>query len=375
MPKSTDTNDHRVEQFWKGYLELVAQFRIHKKSAPWYQRHAQSFIEANRKTRLKQQSPDSLNRWFEQLGRENGMADWQYRQKVDALRLLFCHYLKLPWAASFDWERWIVGAQSLPADHPSIARSYEGPSHGADKTNNHLAKQFSDLSINTERSYLGWINRFLLFHKNLTPSTGSEAEVAPFLEHLALKRKVAAATQSQVLNALDFSYKQINVRASKGKKDRVVPMPGALIDDLRKQVSWIMKQHHKDSDAGCGTVYMPNALSRKYPNAVSELRWQFLFPASRLAIDPRSGIMRRHHIHQSAVQKAIKKAATESGLTKRITSHTMSHSFATHVLESGADIRTVQELLGHADVSTTMIYTHVIQRGGNGSLSPLDALK
>ena len=119
---------------------------------------------------------------------------------------------------------------------------------------------------------------------------------------------------------------------------------------------------------------MPTALARKYPNAEKELRWQYLFPSSRLAQDPRSGVIRRHHIHQSAIQRPIKRAATQAGILKRVTSHTMRHSFATHLLESGVDIRTVQALLGHADISTTMIYTHVVGRGGQGVRSPLDIL-
>ena len=154
---------------------------------------------------------------------------------------------------------------------------------------------------------------------------------------------------------LDFSYRQIVVRESKGKKDRVVPIPDVLLAQLHKQVNWVEQIHCKDLDAGFGMVFLPDALARKYPNAERELRWQYLFPASRLAQNPRTGIMHRHHIHQSAIQKAIKQAATKAKIIKRVTNHTMRHSFATALLESGSDIRTVQELLGHADVATTMI--------------------
>ena len=173
---------------------------------------------------------------------------------------------------------------------------------------------------------------------------------------------------------LDFDYKQVTIRFSKGKKDRVVPMPDTLIEQLHAQVRWRQRLHEKDHDARITGVFIPPALARKYPNAENELRWQYLFPSSRVSQDPRSGKIRRHHLHQTVIQKSIRIAANNAGITKRVTSHTLRHSFATHLLASGADIRTVQDLLGHADVSTTMIYTHVLGRGSQGARSPLDTL-
>jgi integron integrase len=174
---------------------------------------------------------------------------------------------------------------------------------------------------------------------------------------------------------VDFNYSTITVHAGKGGKDRQVPLPAVLSDALREQIQWVRKIHDFDLSAGFGTVFLPGALARKYPSAEKELRWQYLFPSTKLAQDPRSGVMRRHHIHDSAIQKAVRKAASKSGLTKRITSHTLCHSFASHLLQSGADSRTVQELLGHADVATTMIYTHTAGLGGQSTRSPLDTIE
>ena len=173
---------------------------------------------------------------------------------------------------------------------------------------------------------------------------------------------------------IDFDYHQILVREAKGKKDRVVPIPKKLISTLKQQIDYVMNLHKGDLEQGLGSVYLPSALSRKYPNADKELRWQYVFPSEAISKDPRSGIYRRHHVHQSTLQRYIKKAADEMGITKKVNCHCLRHSFATHLLESGYDIRTVQELLGHADVSTTMIYTHVLNKPGISVISPLDTL-
>ena len=173
---------------------------------------------------------------------------------------------------------------------------------------------------------------------------------------------------------LDFEYKTITVRDGKGEKDRITPMPDSLIQPLQRQLARVRLLHEEDLAAGFGSVYLPNALDRKYPNAAAELIWQYVFPAPKCSMDPRSqGVMRRHHLEPSGLQRSVKEAARKAGIHKRVTCHTFRHSFATHLLQNGYDIRTVQELLGHKDVRTTMIYTHVLQRGGLAVKSPLDA--
>jgi integron integrase len=172
---------------------------------------------------------------------------------------------------------------------------------------------------------------------------------------------------------IDFDYGQIIVRAGKGNKDRVVPLPASLIDSLSTQVANVVRLHKNDLAAGYGEVVLPGALAKKYKNAAKEPRWQYLFPSVKLSTDPRSKKVMRHHLHENNIQKSVKKSADLIGLTKKVSCHALRHSFATHLLESGYDIRTVQELLGHADVSTTMIYTHVLNIGGRGVKSPLDS--
>ena len=307
------------------------------------------------------------------------------------------------------------------------------------------AMRLRHLSLATEKIYVHWIRRYILFHRKRHPKDMGEDEVTAFLTDLATRRQVSASTQNQALCALlflyrhvigrdlgrlpavrarrrrklpvvlsreeirrlldqlrgvhrliatllygsglrlmeglrlrvkdlDFDYEQITVRDGKGAKDRVTMLPSHATAPLREQLSKAREVHRLDLRQGYGRVQLPYALARKYPNAPREWCWQFVFPADRRCIDPRGGEVRRHHIHPTAIQRAVKKAVRGAGINKPASPHTLRHCFATHLLQDGYDIRTVQELLGHKSVETTMIYTHVLNRGGRGVRSPVDRL-
>ncbi|MDP3718044.1 MAG: integron integrase [Acidobacteriota bacterium] len=217
------------------------------------------------------------------------------------------------------------------------------------------------------------------------PVVLSRDEVARVLKHLrgvmwvsAVLLYGAGLRLSECLDLrvkdVDFDRRQITVRDGKGAKDRPVPLPEMVVEALVRQLDDVRRLHQRDLSAGHGRVVLPDALARKYPNAAAEWRWQFVFPAARICRDRRWGPPSRYRLHESAVQRAVSGAAKLAQIDKRVSCHVFRHSFATHLLESGSDIRTVQELLGHKDVSTTMIYTHVLSRGAMGVRSPADGL-
>lgn len=322
---------------------------------------------------------------------------------------------------------------------PSIPRE---PVRLLDQVRRHMRD--AGYAWKTERTYIHWMRRFILFHGKQHPVQMSSIHINCFLSSLANERQCSPATQRIALNALiylfirflgaeldrldfnratpkrrlptvlthaevmrilehvegkhrlmlellygtglrqnemlslhikdlDFKLSTITVRSGKGDKDRVTLLPEKLKPCLQEQIRKVEKQHRRDLEDGFGEVYLPYALAKKYPNAAKETAWPFLFPSSSIGPDPRTGVLRRHHVHESSLRKALARVRQASGVCKPVKCHTFRHSFATRLLQQGYDLRTVQKLLGHSDVMTTENYTHVLGQGAMGVRSPIEA--
>ena len=255
--------------------------------------------------------------------------------------------------------------------------------HVSASTQNQAFSALLFLYRNVLNQDLGALDAVRAKRSNYLPTVLTKGEVRSVLENISgvhgLVIKVLYGSGLRLSEGLslrikdiDFAQRQIVARDTKGNESRVTMLPDSLIEPLQEHLRKVKRLHELDLDQGYGSVYLPFALERKHPHADRAWIWQFVFPSTGRSRDPRSSIIRRHHLHESGVQKTLKQAVRTSGIAKRIGCHTFRHSFATHLLEDGYDIRTVQELLGHKDVKTTMIYTHVLNRGGRGVRSPLD---
>jgi len=444
------------------FLQRLKALPIKPAALEYYVRWAEAWTKV-----CGNRSADSTTAFFDALGRSTHLADWQFRQAVDAVYILAHDILALPWADAYDWQGLADQAKSLEPDHRTLGRETiqvraelpvppAAPSRPLQETGVEIdrivdalrrAIRLAGLAYATEQTYVHWSTRFTRFCLECLKQTPQDAgipAITAYLDYLALERNVAPATQKQALNAiafltkkvfgieeftldhvipahggrrppvvmtreevrsvishledpwklaaqlmygsglrimecmrlrvkdLDFGQGTITVHDGKGNKHRVVPLPKALEPTLHTYLASAQEKYLQDLAAGAGDVHMPESLLRKYPHATREWPWQYIFPSATLCPHPRTRRIARYHLHQDSMARQFHDAALESAVPKHISPHILRHCFATHLLESGVDIRTVQDLMGHASVETTMIYLHVMKRPGAGAQSPLD---
>jgi integron integrase len=398
---------------------LLSHSLVPEKNVPFYANWVSKFLVfSNRNDDL---APDlKTKKFLNELKSQKNIADWQIRQAEDALRLYFHHFLH--------------GNTSTLSPNLTQNKPFD-PSKILVEMRE--AIRIKHYSYRTERSYLEWVERFIDYTSNVKKkdiqSDGLESgDIKDFLSYLALKRRVSSSTQNQAFNALLFLFRDVlkiepgdlskTVRAKRGQKLPVVLSPEEVqllfkqvkglnllilqllygsglrlmelarlrVKDidfgqnlifvrgvkamLEKHLDEVKKLHDQDLQEGYGEAYLPDALERKYPNAGKEWGWQYVFPSSKLSVDPRSGKIRRHHLSEKTIQNTVKEAVRKAGIVKHASVHTLRHSFATHLLMNGVNIREIQNLLGHKHVETTMIYTHVVRDMVSVPKSPLDRL-
>ena len=440
-----------VKFFWESYQEAVIASGVPAKNSEWFVRWAQKFADSNKDKPIRERSAADIHKFLLELSIQPGIQPWQIQQAEKALFFLYQDFMKQDLGLESD--QTLVPAEEKSAISTNPQSNFKDPAISRTQEKFRWEEYFDRFrsavrvrhySIRTERAYEQWVSRFLNYYKGRSPEILNADDIQGYLNNLAEKRKVAASTQNQALNAIvfffkevlkrepgdfsdfvrakqplnvpevltrtevqklldamtginqlmagllygaglrlmecirlrvkdvDFETRRLTVRDGKGRKDRVTMLPERFQPLLEQQLEKAKALYETDLKRGVAGVYLWPGLDRKYPNAAREWIWQYVFPSSRLSVDPRSHTTRRHHVHPSSLQKAVKNAAARAGLPRRVTCHTLRHSFATHLLENGYDIRTVQELMGHSNVATTMIYTHVLNRPGISVKSPAD---
>lgn len=421
---------------WLSYENCLTEICINPKLIHWYVIWCKKFVKFIGQLPLEDCRPEHVSAFLDSLQKKKSIKDWQYRQARTALWYFFRYYLRISWAIGegeiSPTKGYQRGSVILSSAHQKtlekmrttmVGRQYAKRTINAylDWATRFLGhyphRQIVDLDATAVKAFLTWLvdkqnvavntqkqalNALVfLFQESEERSLGDFSDFTrakkPIKVPVVLSREEVSTLLAEMnppftlvchllygaglrlmeairlrIKDVDFAQNQILIRDGKGRKDRLTMLPDTCRETLKGQIAEARRIHTEDLLRNHGEVWLPSALSRKYPGAARDWRWQYVFPASRVSVDPENGNVRRHHFDESAVQRAVRAAAKKAGLSKPVTPHTLRHSFATHLLESGYDIRTVQELLGHADVATTMIYTHVLNRGGLGVKSPVD---
>lgn len=424
--------------FWQQYENCLLKNKINPQHIRWYVNWCRQFISFIGELPVASCKPQHVSAFLDNLQQNQNIKDWQWSQARTALWHLFRDHLQINWALGNPRPQAIPQPAAQPSELSSahqatlkkmrstlIGHQYAKRTQSAyiDWATRFLAyfpnRKMTDLDANSVRAYL----TNLAEKHNVAVNTQKQAlnalvflfqesegrELGDFSDFKRAKKPIKVPTvlsQEEVqllfgqlnpphllicqllygaglrllegvrlrVQDVDFANNQLLIRDGKGRKDRVSVLPAICREALQSQIEVTRQVHAEDLGRGYGEVWLPTALRKKYPQAGRDWRWQYIFPASNVSVDPETTVVRRHHFDESGVQKALRDAARACGLSKRVTPHTLRHSFATHLLESGSDIRTVQELLGHSDVATTMIYTHVLNRPGLAVTSPVDRL-